>query len=125
MRFTFLGCLFCLLSCHPGSGPRSAGLPGTYVKASETPYSKARDTLEVTPYAGGENIYVLADRTGYTTLRDGQPTGTGQKHFVETAVFNPITGQIQGLISGRLLVFSSEKKCLLAGAGVYQKIDEK
>ena len=124
MRHFLFGFTLCLIACRSGSGQRSAGVSGTYVKTSESQYSKAYDTLEVTSYAGSGNIYVLIERNGYTVLRGGQPAVTGQKHFIETAVFNPTTGQLQGLSTGRLLVFSPEKGALLAGAGIYQKIKE-
>jgi hypothetical protein len=125
MKNLLFGFAVCLTACHPGSGQKTASLVGTYVKVSESEYSKAHDTLEVTSYAGGGNIYVLSERNGYTVLREGQPTTSGHKQYRETAVFNPSTGQLQGLASGRLLVFSPEKGALLAGAGVYQKINEK
>jgi hypothetical protein len=125
MKNLLFGFALCLTACHPGSGQKTASLAGTYVKVSESEYSKAHDTLEVTSYAGGGNIYVLVERTSYEVLRNGQLTGTGQRQKVETAVFNPSTGQLLGLASGRMLVFSTEKGTLLAGAGVYQKITER
>jgi hypothetical protein len=122
----FLFCFsLCIIACHAGSGQRTRSLSGTYAKASESEYSRAYDTLEITAYTDGGSIYVLAERNSYTELRGGKQLRAGQKHFQETAVFNPSTGELQGLVSGRLFIFSPEKSSLLAGAGVYQKIDEK
>jgi hypothetical protein len=125
MRLFLFGLSMCIVACHAGSGQRTPSLAGRYVKVSQGEYSRAYDTLDVTAYADGGNIYVLAERNSYTVLRDGKPVRAGQKHFLETAVFNPATGQLQGLVSGRLFVFSPQKGTLLAGAGVYQKINER
>lgn len=95
---------------------------GTYVRKAESEYSKAMDTLIVTPYDPNAGTYIILRRTGFNTIKNGrlQPKETKQERMI--TVWDDETRQLQELKEGKLYTFPSTGNELLAGTARYLKL---
>lgn len=98
-------------------------ISGTYVRQAESEYSKAMDTLIVTPYDAKAGTFILLRKTGFNRIKNGnlQPKETKQERMI--TVWDDETHQLQELKEGKLYTFPSTGKELLAGTAKYQKIE--
>lgn len=96
---------------------------GTYVRQAEGEYSKAMDTLIVTPYDAKAGTFIIMRRTGFQRIKDGrlQPKENKQERMI--TVWDEETHQLQELKAGKLYTFPSTGKELLAGTAKYLKIE--
>lgn len=97
-------------------------ISGTYVRKAESEYSKAMDTLIVTPYDPKAGTYIILRRTGFNTIKNGrlQPKETKQERMI--TVWDDETRQLQELKEGKLFTFPSTGNELLAGTARYSKL---
>jgi len=110
-------------ACHgSSSGSIRDFIPGAYVKLSESEYSKAYDTLRISVYDGPGNTYLMLQHTGFQLIKEGRLQPKQYKTDKEVAVYDETTHQLQGMTSGRLLVFSPTTQTLLMGTTEYQKL---
>lgn len=98
-------------------------IPGTYAKFTEGEFSKAWDTLRISLYDAKSNTYVVLRHTGYQTVREGKIQPKQYKREQLRTVYDPSNGQMQDLKSGKLFVFSVEKRTVLMGSAEYQKVE--
>lgn len=98
-------------------------ITGTYVRQAEGEYSKAMDTLIVTPYDAKAGTFIIMRRTGFHRIKDGrlQPKENKQERMI--TVWDEETHQLQELKEGKLYTFPSTGKELLAGTAKYLKIE--
>jgi hypothetical protein len=123
MKLLFLFFVSLLSGCHAGTGGTIGDfIPGTYVKQSESEYSKAYDTLRISVYDPAANTYLLLQHTGYQVIKDGRLQPKQYKNNREIAVYDESTHQLQGMNSGRLLVFSPEHGTVLMGSAEFVKL---
>lgn len=96
---------------------------GTYVRQAEGEFSKAMDTLIVTPYDAKAGTFIIMRRTGFHRIKDGrlQPKENKQERMI--TVWDEETHQLQELKAGKLYTFPSTGKELLAGTAKYLKIE--
>jgi hypothetical protein len=124
-RLNWSACCACwlLVACkaHVAYSVRNS-FPGVYVKQSESDYSKAYDTLRISVYDETGNTYLILQHTGYQLIKDGKLQPKLYKSGKEIAVYDETTHLLQGMDSGKLLVFSPENQTLLVGSSEYKKI---
>lgn len=113
-----------LIAC--GEDVEVAGTKGTisgsYMRQSESEYSKAMDTLIVTPYDAKAGTFIIMRRTGFHRIKDGklQPKENKQERMI--TVWDEETHQLQELKEGKLYTFPANGSELLAGTAKYLKI---
>ena len=99
-----------------------SGISGTYVRQAESEFSKAMDTLVVTPYDANAGTFIILRRTGFHRIKDGklQPKENRQERMI--TVWDEDTHQLQELKAGKLYTFPANGTELLAGTAKYWKI---
>ncbi len=97
-------------------------ISGTYVHQAQSEYSKAMDTLIVTPYDANAGTFIILRRAGFNRIKNGklQPKETKQERMI--TVWDEETHQLQELKEGKLYTFSYSGQELLAGTAKYRKI---
>lgn len=97
-------------------------ISGTYVRKAESEYSKAMDTLIVTPYDPNAGTFIIIRKTGFNRIKNGnlQPKETKQERMI--TVWDDETRQLQELKEGKLYTFPSTGNELLAGTSKYWKL---
>jgi hypothetical protein len=97
-------------------------ISGTYVRQAESEYSKAMDTLIVTPYDVKAGTFIIIRRTGFHRIINGkiQPREHKQERMI--TVWDEETHQLQELKEGKLFTFPATGTELLAGTAKYLKI---
>jgi hypothetical protein len=98
-------------------------ITGTYVRQAESEYSKAMDTLIITPYDAKAGTFIIIQRTGFHRIKDGrlQPKENKQERMI--TVWDEETHQLQELKKGKLYTFPATGRELLAGTAKYLKIE--
>lgn len=98
-------------------------ITGTYVRQAEGEYSKAMDTLIITPYDAKAGTFIIIQRTGFHRINDGklQPKENKQERMI--TVWDEETHQLQELKKGKLYTFPATGRELLAGTAKYLKIE--
>ncbi len=98
-------------------------ITGTYVRQAESEYSKAMDTLIITPYDAKAGTFIIIQRTGFHRIKDGrlQPKENKQERMI--TVWDEETHQLQELKKGKLYTFPATGRELLAGTSKYLKIE--
>jgi len=113
-----------LIAC--GENEEVAGtkgtIRGTYMRQSESEYSKAMDTLIFTPYDAKAGTFIIMRKTGFHRIKDGklQPKENKQERMI--TVWDEETHQLQELKDGKLYTFPANGSELLAGTAKYLKI---
>lgn len=127
MKKTYSSLLLSVVLIACGGDEKVAGtkstITGTYVRQAEGEYSKAMDTLIVTPYDAKAGTFIIMRRTGFHRIKDGklQPKENKQERMI--TVWDEETHQLQELKEGKLYTFPSTGKELLAGTAKYLKIE--
>lgn len=100
-----------------------SSISGSYVRQAESEYSKAMDTLIITPYDANAGTFIILRRTGFHRIKDGklQPQEKKQERMV--SVWDEDTHQLQELKEGKLYTFPAGGRELLAGTAKYKKIE--
>jgi hypothetical protein len=98
-------------------------ISGTYVRQAEGEFSKAMDTLIITPYDLKAGTFIIIQRTGFHRIKDGklQPKENMQERMI--TVWDEETHQLQELKKGKLYTFPATGRELLAGTAKYLKIE--
>ncbi len=98
-------------------------ISGTYVRQAESEYSKALDTLIVTPYDAKAGTFIILRRTSFNRIKDGKLQPKENKHERMITVWDEETHQLQELKEGKLYTFSYSGRQLLTGTSKYLKIE--
>lgn len=109
-------------ACGGGDSTKST-ISGTYVRQAASEYSKAMDTLIVTPYDSKAGTFLIMRRTGFHRIKGGklQPKENKQERMI--TVWDEETHQLQELKDGKLYSFPASGEELLAGTDKYLKIE--
>lgn len=104
-------------------GSTKSTINGTYARQAESEYSKAMDTLIVTPYDVKAGTFIIIRRTGFNRIKDGklQPKENKQERMI--GVWDEESHQLQELKEGKIYTFPSDGNELLAGTAKYRKIN--
>ncbi len=105
------------------AGGTKSTISGTYVRQAESEYSKAMDTLIVTPYDAKAGTFIILKKTGFHRIINGklQPKENKQDRMI--SVWDEETHQLQELKEGRIYTFPSSGIELLAGTAKYRKVE--
>ncbi len=98
-------------------------ISGTYLRQAESEFSKAMDTLVITPYDAKAGTFIIIQRTGFHRIKEGklQPKENMQERMI--TVWDEETHQLQELKKGKLYTFPATGRELLAGTAKYLKIE--
>ena len=97
-------------------------IPGVYIYAGGTEFSKGTDTLNISLYDEKAGTYIILRKTGFTRIVEGKLQPKEYKTETMIATYDENKRQLQEMKTGRLLSFTDEKKEILFGTEVYQKI---
>ena len=127
MKKTY-GLLFlAVLSTACGENENVAGkkstINGIYVHQAESEYSKAMDTLIITPYDAKAGTFIIMRRTGFHRIKDGKLQPKENKLERMISVWDEETHQLQELKGGKLYTFPDSGRELLAGTAKYLRIE--
>ena len=123
MNRNFIFLLVLLYSCgSTGVHEKKNAITGTYIHQSESEFSKAMDTLVVTPSDVEGGTYVIIRKTGFNRINDGkiQPREFRQEKMI--TVWDAGTRRLQEVKKGLFYLFSASGTELIAGTTKYQKI---
>lgn len=126
MKKTYVLLLLSVVLTACGGNEEVAGtksiITGTYVRQAEGEYSKAMDTLVVTPYDAKAGTFIIMRRTAFHRIKEGklQPKENKQERMI--TVWDEETHQLQELKEGKLYTFPANGNELLAGTAKYLKI---
>lgn len=95
-------------------------IPGVYVRDFATEFAVGSDTLEV--QWQGENTYVIQKRSGFHRVLKGKLQAKETREEKWMTLWDTEKGVLNEVKKGKVLSFDLEKKQLLVGASVYQKI---
>ena len=94
---------------------------GTYTRRVHNEFSDGRDTLLIKHLEGA--AYGIQHRMAYRRMVDGKAGTVETKTEHWTALYDEAQGVLRETKRGRILSFQPEKKTLLVGSSVYQKLD--
>ena len=97
-------------------------ISGTYVRQAASDYSKAMDTLIVTPYDPKAGTYIILRKTGFNRIADGKLQPKENKQYRMVTVWDEETHQLQEMKEGKIYTFPTDGSELLAGTARYNKI---
>ncbi len=109
-----------LSACNNDRDNIKAFIPGTYTKEAKSEYSRANDTLTITPLGG--NAYLIVQSTGYQSIKNGKPLSKHYKVHKLTGIYDPQKQVMDETTIGRIFIFSPEKKLLLVNSAEYRKV---
>ena len=97
-------------------------IDGIYVHQAESEFSKAFDTLTVTPYDAKAETFIIIKKTGFHRIKNGklQPKENKQESII--TVWDEETHQLQDVKEGKIYTFPAAGNELLAGTAKYRKI---
>jgi len=122
--YFFAATILILVSCNQQSGPNDIKdfIPGEYIYAGGTEFSKGTDTINISLYDEKAGTYIILRKTGFTRIIEGKLQPKEYKTEKMIATYDENKRQLQEMKTGRLLSFTDEKKEILFGTEVYQKI---
>jgi hypothetical protein len=112
-----------LAACGNSADAVKDFIPGTYVKFSQSEYSKAWDTLRISMYDATQETYGIRQHTGYQRIVKGKLQPKAYKSSKAVTVYDPSTHQLQDLKTGKWYTFSQDNGTLVAGSAEYTKIN--
>lgn len=111
---------FVFTACN--SSKNNASIKGIYVTSYQSEFSKAMDTLEITPLNEDANTYNYIRRTGYKKISNGVAGPYQYETENSTCVFDKATAQLNEQRHGRIYSFSGDGNSLVSGGSVYKRI---
>ncbi|WP_026898845.1 hypothetical protein [Daejeonella oryzae] len=97
-------------------------IPGIYVDSASSEYSVAFDTLIIELSEKESNNYLIHRKTGFRRIDDGKP-GKDQYETDEwVAVFEPETGVLTEISTGKTITFYPETNRMRVVRREYQKV---
>lgn len=110
------------VACKSPESKNNVLVKGTYVTSYQSEFSKAMDTLEITPLNESANTYSYTRRTGYQRISNGIAGPYQYETENSTCVFDRATAQLNEQRHGRIYFFSSDGNSLVSGSSVYKRI---
>lgn len=120
-----LSIIFTLLyaACVNHKDEKKAIALGLYVTEFETEYSKAMDTIEITPLNIEAGTFHYVRRVGYKRISNGVLGPQEHKTEKSTCVFNQETSQLNEQRHGRIYSISPDGNQLVFGNSIYRRIE--
>lgn len=119
----FLAVLLTACGGNEEAANAKSAISGTYVHHAESEYSKAMDTLIITPYDAKAGTFIIMRKTGFHRIKDGKLQPKENKLERMISVWDEETHQLQELKGGKLYTFPDSGRELLAGTAKYLKIE--
>ena len=113
---------FVVTACNSIRDKKRLSVQGVYVTRYEGEYSKAMDTIEITPLNNEAGTFHYTRRIGYRRISNGVLGWMEHKTEVSTCVFNEQTAQLNEQRYGRIYSFSNDGNRLIAGNSIYKRI---
>jgi hypothetical protein len=119
-----LSIIFALLfaACGTNKNEKKTTVQGLYVTQFQTEYSKAMDTIDITPLNSEAGTFNYVRRVGYRRISNGVLGPMEHKTENSTCVFNQETAQLHEQRHGRIYSLSSDGNQLISGNSVYRRI---
>lgn len=111
-----------LTACGLNNNESKITVQGVYVTQFETEYSKAMDTIEITPLNSEAGTFHYVRRVGYRRISNGVLGPVEHKTEASTCVFNENTAQLNEQRHGRIYSLSPDGNQLVSGNSIYKKI---
>ena len=96
-------------------------IPGVYARHFEGEFSKGNDTLRIELFSG--STYVITRGSSYRRIGDGKVHSPERKLQKLTAVYDEKEAVLVENKKGLIISFNPEKKILLFGNSVFEKIN--
>lgn len=113
---------FAFTACNNEREKKNLSVQGVFVTTYESEYSKAIDTIEITPLNPGAGTFNYVRRTTYRRLSNGVPGPLEHKAENSICVFNENTAQLNEQRHGRIYSLSSDGNQLHSVNSVYNRI---
>jgi hypothetical protein len=111
-----------LTACGLNKNESKTPVQGVYVTQFETEYSKAMDTIEITPLNIVAGTFSYVRRVVFRRISNGALGPVEYKTETSTCVFNENTAQINEQRHGRIYSLSFDGNQLVLGNSIYKKI---
>ncbi len=111
-----------LAACNSENRKKHNWVKGVYVTHYENEYSKAIDTIEITPLNEKAGTFHYARRTGYRRKSNGAAGPHQYKTEHSTCVYNEATAQLHEQRHGRVYSISADGESLTSGNSIYKRI---
>src|SRR5688500_12583679 len=122
MKYYFLSIIsfFLFSSCNimVRTDDTRAFIPGVYVGAINTEFSRGSDTLTITEF-DKERTYSIARRTSFQRKEDGKLFPVEYKNEKWTAIYDEEEKVLNETAKGKVFSFNPRKKLLLLGSAEY------
>lgn len=109
-------------ACGTSKIEKKTTVQGIYVTQFETEYSKAMDTIEITPLNSEAGTFNYVRRVGYRRITNGILGPIEHKTEASTCVFNEHTAQLNEQSHGRIYSLTSDGNQLVSGNSIYKRI---
>lgn len=124
MKKVLMICCVGWVACgRPVNDAAKEFMPGTYVKFSESDYSKAWDTLRISAYEADQGTYVIQQHVGFQRIVAAKLQPKEYKSSTSMTVFDESTHQLQDMKTGKFYTFFPDKGTVLAGSAEYAKMN--
>lgn len=114
--------VFVSVACNISQNKSSALIQGVFVTTYQSEYSKAMDTLEITPLNESSNVYNYTRRTGFQRISNGVPAPKQYETEKSTCVYDNATAQLNEQSHGRIYSLSGDGNSLVSGHSIYKRI---
>jgi hypothetical protein len=114
--------VFFLAACGIDKNEKKVIVQGLYVSSFETEYSKAKDTIEITPLNSEAGTFNYVRRVGFKRISNGALGPLEHKIESSICVFNENTFQLNEQRHGRTYSLSSDGNQLHSGNSIYKRI---
>jgi hypothetical protein len=109
-------------ACGIDKNEKKATVPGLYVSSFETEYSKAMDTIEISPLNSEAGTFNYVRRVGFRRISNGSLGPLEHKIENSICVFNENTAQLSEQRHGRIYSLSSDGNELHSVNSIYKRI---
>ena len=113
---------FALAACSNEQKTKKDSIQGLYVTNYESEYSKAMDTIEITPVNKNAGTFNYIRRIGYRRVSNGNIGSVEYKTETSTCVFDENTSQLNEQKYGRVYSLSTDGNQVVCGSSVYKRI---
>lgn len=114
--------LLLLAACNSPKKEGQIKVKGVYVSTYESEYSRAMDTIEISPLKENADTYYYIRRTGYHRIANGV---LGPYHYNtenSTCVFDKRKAQLNEQKHGRVYFLSDNGSILISNNSIYRRI---
>ena len=114
--------LFAFAACSSEGDKKRRPVEGVYVTTYESEYSKATDTIKITPFNKRAGTFNYVRRVGFRRISNGVLGPMEHKTEASICVFNETTAQLNEQRHGRIYSLSLDGNQLVLGNSIYKRI---